>query len=66
MSASRERFARLGPIQVIPRVRSGSRVDAVIRPAGKPAHVHTVYAIHASMRWLAPTKAAMAAIQAGP
>jgi putative transcriptional regulator len=62
-SSLKERFARLGPTQAIGRVQSGSRVDAVIKPASELARVHTVYAIHALIKRYVPTKTAMRAVE---
>jgi putative transcriptional regulator len=43
-SSLKERFARLGPVRDIRRVRSGSPVDLVLRPGTDRAKIHTVSA----------------------
>ena len=60
--ALRERLERLGPIQVIDRVPSGSPADIVIRPEGALAKVKTIDAIHALIRRGVPARAAMTAV----
>lgn len=62
-SSLKERFARLGPIQVMPRVESGSRVDEVIKPAGELAKVRTIDAILALARRHVPIKVAKRAVE---
>ena len=44
------RFARLGPILTIDRVRSGSPADIVIRVEGSRVGVRTIDAVHALVR----------------
>ncbi len=49
-SKLKERFARLGPVQVIDRVRSGSPVDLVLRPGPDRTKLKTVDATMALAR----------------
>ena len=58
----RARFERLGPIQVIPRVPSGSPADVAIRPEAELTKVSTVDAIHALIKRHVPAKGAMRAV----
>ena len=55
----RARLERLGPIQVIDRVPSGSPAEVIIRPDTALAAVKTVSTIHALIRRGVPAKAAM-------
>ncbi len=57
-------FERLGPIQDIGRVPSGSPADIVLRPDGALADVRTIDAIHALIRRGVSSRVAMAAIDA--
>lgn len=43
-SSLKERFARLGPVRDVSRVRSGSPVDLVLRPGRERAKIQTVSA----------------------
>ncbi len=56
------RLARLGPIEAIARVRSGSPADTVLRPAGDVACVKTIDAINALIRRGVPGRKAMTTI----
>lgn len=58
------RLARLGPVEAIDRVRSGSPADVVIRPAGDLADVRTIDAINALIRRGVPARKALTTVNA--